>query len=227
LESVKDTAEEIIYLLQIYCGLRIAEALGMSYKHLDIGSGLVHVRQQVQEINETRLEGHEDAGKNLHQIHLTNNLKTESSKRSIPMPQAIRDWLTRNPCDGNNDQLVFTTLNQNNGVCSRSNWDTKHNKPIMKSLGLNDEFVSLTHSLRKYFISQSMDNSIGIAEVARQAGHSNVQTTYNSYITVIRDETKTIKTVEDSMREYRERKQQLLNPIVIPNEKLKSLIQVG
>ena len=84
LREVRDTAEEIIYHLQIMHGLRISEALGMTYENIDFKNNIVHVRQQSQAVSLTQIKGSKFENEYTSYNNIR-SLKTDESMRTIPL----------------------------------------------------------------------------------------------------------------------------------------------
>ena len=137
LREVRDTKEEIIYHLQIMHGLRIGEALGMTYENIDFKNNIVHVRQQSQGVTKSQLVGTKFEKDSYTDIR---SLKTEESMRTIPLQPATREVLFLGE---NRKGFVYT--NQNGTVCNHNNWTKRHFKPLVSKLGLK---ITNTHALR-------------------------------------------------------------------------------
>jgi len=170
LREVRDTPQEIIYQLQIMHGLRISEALGMTYENIDFKNNYVHVRQQSQGVTKSQLVGTKFEKDSYTDIR---SLKTEESMRTIPLQPATREVLLR---DGENKGFVYT--NMNGTVCNHNNWTKRHFKPLVGNLGLK---ISNTHALRGFFASHHFDMGTNPVLIQRMMGHKDLQTTMKHY----------------------------------------------
>jgi site-specific recombinase XerD len=61
---------------------------------------------------------------------------------------------------------------------SGRNFDRTYFKPLVQQLGIN---INKTHTLRKFFVSYLIDRGANPAAVSKLVGHSNIQTTLQSY----------------------------------------------
>ena len=76
---------------------------------------------------------------------------------------------------GDRTGLIFQ---HNNNVMSYRNFDRTYFKPLVQQLGIN---INKTHTLRKFFVSYLIDSGANPAVVSKLVGHSNIQTTLQSY----------------------------------------------
>lgn len=70
------------------CGLRIGEVRGLTWKDIDFQKGLIHVRQQRDELGKRKA------------------LKTSNSYRSVPLPNKIRELLSQLPVPIDQDKYL-------------------------------------------------------------------------------------------------------------------------
>ena len=199
MEEVKGLDEEIIYLLQAYASCRISEALACQMKHLDLRRNVVIVDQQVYQVPSRWLEGHNKSGQD--RLGITRMLKTKNSRREIPMCDAIRKWVLAHQHLAPDD-LVYAT--RSGGICSFSNWYTRHHAPLMNRLGLKGKFIARTHSLRKFYISSQKRSGVDEATICKQAG-SSMDVISKHYVKILLDETVEEKNPEDDLKAYQAR----------------------
>jgi integrase len=79
LASDLDTWWRAYFTLALYCGLRPGELTGLRWEDVDFGAGLIRVRRSLRR----GADGLEPG-----------SLRTESSKRTLAMPEAVRSALT-------------------------------------------------------------------------------------------------------------------------------------
>ena len=202
MNGVRGLDEEIIYLLEGFCGCRISEALGMPYKNLDLKRKIVVVDQQVYQISKKYIEGHNKSAQP--RLGITRTLKTEASRREIPMPSRVERWALAHQHLAPDD-LVYTT--QTGGICSVSNWLSRHHWPLMNRFEFGGLFIAKTHSLRKYYISSLKRNKVDDATIANWAGNS-IEVTSKHYVKIILDETVEEINPEDDLNAYEARVRQ-------------------
>jgi integrase len=176
LEATKTNRYHAAVCLMVGCGLRISEAMGLTWEDVDMEAGLVSVSKQLQAVS-----GYE--------VVLA-PLKTSSSRRTCQMPQfaieALKvhklaqaaeraDRLARGLEWENKWGLVFTGLR---GQPSRSNVTNQSIGRDLRSAGI----TGLTpHHLRHAFASFLIDAQVPITEVADALGHSGPSVTMQVY----------------------------------------------
>ena len=172
LREVRDTRQEIVYHLQILHGLRISEALAMTYENIDLKANIVHVRQQSQAVSLTQIQGtkYEKEYKTYSNIR---SLKTEESMRTISLQPATREVIIRG---AERKGLIFKT--DVGTVCTYRNWDKRHFKPLVNKLGLK---LRNTHALRGFFASHHFDMGTNPVLIQRMMGHKDIHTTMKHY----------------------------------------------
>lgn len=187
MNEVHGDPKEAIYSLQIQSGLRISEALAVKYSDINLEKGIVKIRKQVTELYGKMKQikrWSEKGGK------LIAPPKTKKSRREITLSQTLRRIVEQTPVSKRTGYL-FTT--KNGDVCTRSNWDSRHHKPLMNKLGLNLK----THDFRKFFASFHSEINTPISQVSEQMGHSSITTTLNSYTKKIADTNSTIDAISE------------------------------
>lgn len=176
LEATKTNRFYGAVCLMVGCGLRISEAMGLTWKDIDMETGLVSVDKQLQAV----------AG---YEVTLA-PLKTGSSKRVCQLPsfaaealkahklaqaQEKAQRLARGLEWENKWDLVFTGLR---GQPSRSNVT---NQSLLRNLH-KAGIVGLTpHHLRHAFASFLIDAQVPITEVADALGHAGPAITMQVY----------------------------------------------
>lgn len=176
LEATKTNRYHGAVCLMVGCGLRISEAMGLTWADIDEANALVSVSKQTQ-----LLAGYE--------ARLA-PLKTSSSKRAIQIPgfaleslkvrrteQAAEkaERLARGLAWENEWDLVFTGLR---GQPSRSNVT---NQSLLRNLHKAGITGLTPHHLRHAFASFLIDAQVPITEVADALGHSGPSVTMQVY----------------------------------------------
>jgi integrase len=171
LDAVRGHRQEALYTVALAIGLRQGEALGLRWEDLDLDTGQVHVRKQIQRIDS--------------KLQLV-DVKTAKSRRTIPLPTtaivALRAHRTRQleerllagrcwqdralvfptmvgtPQDGNNTRVLFQRL--------------------VKRAGLPPQrFHDLRHACASLLLFQGVPARV----VMEILGHSNIGITMNTY----------------------------------------------
>ena len=172
LREVRDSKEEVIFHLQIMHGLRIGEALGMTFENIDLVNNTLHVRQQSVQISLNKIKGTRYE-KDINSHGSIRSLKTEESYRQLPLQPATREILL-----GAQDKRGLVYKNANGKVMTRTNYDRRHFKPLVKKLGLN---ISKTHALRGFFASHHFDRGTNPVMIQKMMGHKDLKTTMKHY----------------------------------------------
>lgn len=170
MNAVKGKRQEVIYSLQIQSGLRISEALAVTYKDVDLVKGFVKINKQV-----TELVGKMKVGRWADKENkLIAPPKTTTSNREISLTPTLRRIVEETPT---NERKGYLFKTKDGEVSTSSNWVARHHKPLMDKLGLNYK----THDLRKFFGSFHASIGTPIQLVSKQMGHSKVSTTLDYY----------------------------------------------
>ena len=172
LREVRDSKEEVIFHLQIMHGLRIGEALGMTFENIDLVNNTLHVRQQSVQISLNKIKGTRYE-KDINSHGSIRSLKTEESYRQLPLQPATREILL-----GAQDKRGLVYKNANGKVMTRTNYAQRYFKPLVKRLGLN---ISKTHALRGFFASHHFDRGTNPVLIQKMMGHKDLKTTMKHY----------------------------------------------
>lgn len=150
-----------------HCGLRISEALGLTWNDVDFDGRRIYVRQQLEETGG---------------LHL-GPVKTKASRRAIPirgetpailLAHALQRAQTS---DGRKFDLVFGREDDGGPVWPQVVRTEAHK--LWRSLGDDDFRV---HDMRHYFGSEALRRGVALATVSKLLGHSSIQVTAAVYI---------------------------------------------
>lgn len=173
-----DAERGLYYAFPFLTGVRPSEQLGLLWKDIDFGRGVISIRR-MQELDGT----------------LSDITKTPAGNRELPMSpllaEMLADWRRRCPGGHEPEQRVFSTLgtatSQRHVVrglpLTYANFRTSYWRPAFERLGL--PYVS-PHSARHTFISTLQANGIEVGLVAKLAGHSNATVTLAHYTQAVR-----------------------------------------
>ncbi len=165
IEAARGSRFEALWLLGLTAGLRIGEALGLSWKDVDFEAGQVSIRQQSTEVG-----GRISIGP----------LKTKSSRRVIDIGARTLSALRRRKRaadkDGHGSALVFTT--PDGDFLSRTYLRRFHFHPICKVAGVTGLTI---HGLRHSMTSNAIASGISPVVVAARLGHSSTRMTLDRY----------------------------------------------
>lgn len=156
-----------------YTGMRIGEALALTWKDIDFDSGKIFINKNMAKIIDRE-------GNNYHTTIIQNSPKTSSSNRIIPMSQNARSALESIDSTHKPGDLVFSSAN-GTPLDIRNVTRMFHN--IQDRAGI-EEHGSL-HSLRHTFATRLIEVGTDIKVVSKLLGHSDINITYNTYVHVI------------------------------------------
>lgn len=154
-----------IYVIAVTMGLRKSEILGLRWQDVDLDQGTVSINHIVTEIQGV--------------IH-TGRPKTESSRRTVAMPDVVREVLQehREATDGT-EGLVLTT--SSGRAISQRNL-TRHFHAALEDAGLEKmRFHDLRHTAATLLLKENVHPKI----VQELLGHSSITLTLDTYSHVI------------------------------------------
>jgi len=173
LASDLDTWWRAYFTLALYCGLRPGELTGLRWEDADFGAGVIRVRRSL------KWEGGGLA---------PGELKTESSKRTLTMPGAVRSALTAlrreqaadrlrlGPHYRDKHDLVFR---DDAGRPMSRQRVHKHFGDVLEAAGLPRDWQP--RETRHSFVSIASDSGVSIEDIADAAGHVNSNVTRAVY----------------------------------------------
>jgi integrase len=181
----------LIISLMVYSGLRISEALALTWKHIDVKEGAIQVEQT---LSTDKIKGVPDQP--LFEYY---DPKTDSGFRTTVilddgLVQALRE-LKEKIQDEN--ELVFHDEN-NQPILNR--WSVNdHLKKILPKAKITKHIFP--HLLRHTFASTLIDMNRPIAEISRYMGHSSPLITQSIYWKLIDRKTKKTS-IRDQFKKY-------------------------
>ena len=178
LKEVAGKPGEIIFHLQILHGLRIGEALGMTWENIDLEGNTVTVNQQVQDISMKLRKGTRFESDS---YQIKTIPKTVRSERDVPLQPPTKQVLLRTP-ESMRNGYVFK--GQYGKSVTYSHFRKGHFYPAIEALGLK----LTTHDLRKFFGSWHLGvNKTDIMTVSKWMGHRDPKVTLSTYAKVIEE----------------------------------------
>ena len=178
LEAAKGTEIYIPILLATFYGLRRSEVLGVQWDSIDWENDQIHIDHKV----------YADALQEGNPIVITDQMKTESSRRTLPLIPYVRDELLRHKekqkqyrkafRDGYNQKWKDCVCVDSIGNLISPDRLTQAFSALLKKNGLRHiRFHDLRHSCASFLVA----NGIPIKQVQLYMGHSNYSTTADIY----------------------------------------------
>lgn len=160
--SFNKNAYAIAIYIGFYTGLRLTEILALEKSDFDFENDTVTVTKKL-----------EDQGLKKKEMYITTDMKTASSKATLPIPKALKerllDWFEMNPYDL---------------VCCKQEGDIIHPNTIRKVISFSSKKIGLEvspHNLRHSYITHIIASGVDPKTAMTLARHSNVSTTLQVY----------------------------------------------
>ena len=165
--SITNEPYKVIYLLQMYLGLRIGEVLALKSTDINLQKNLVSVTKTL------------TTDKN-NKIIMGNSPKTYAGIREIPIPSFIKNEIIT--------QMVLTKNNKDNqlfldakGDFVRPNSVNRNLKDLLGKMGITG---ITSHSLRHTYGTRCIEAGMRAVALQRLMGHTDVSITLNTYTSV-------------------------------------------
>ena len=164
----------LIYLIQLFTGMRIGEVLALKISDIDFNNNQINVSKTLtRDIN--------------YRVTIKESTKTRTGKRIIPIPRMIRKMLKERVTLTSNNGKEYLFLTKNGNYI-----DSRDANKFLKSQ-LN-EFMDSTdissHNLRHTYITRCAESGINPSVLKKLVGHKDIETTLGIYTTVYDNFTK-------------------------------------
>lgn len=165
-------------VLALYTGLRRGEVCALRWRNYNEATGKLTVEQTVR-----RLPNYDaDAGVNKTEL-VFNEVKTESSERTLVMPPVVQQMLREQNCrfaqqfhmSREDDFIIFSKAG---GMIDPDNLQHYFARLLHKP-GL--EHVKF-HAIRHTFATRAIENGVDVSTVSGILGHADVTTTTHFYV---------------------------------------------
>lgn len=160
-----------VYLIQMFMGLRVGEALALSTCDIDLQNKRLNIKKTLTK----DLEGHTIMGK---------STKTYFGKRTLPIPDyllsSIMEQMIIAENQTNNDEkLLFKPDDKK--YADRENVNNELKRLLKRHFGIED---ITTHSLRHTYGTRCIESGMAPVVVQKLMGHKDVTITLNTYTSV-------------------------------------------
>ena len=170
-KELKDCKYKNVYLIQMFMGLRISEALALTTHDIDLKAKRIYVKRTL-----TKDElGHTIMGK---------TTKTYAGKRVLPIPDyllepIIEQMKLAEKQNNNEEKLLFKPDYRQ--YTDRENVNTELKRILKRHFGIED---ITTHSLRHTYGTRCIESGMAPVVVQKLMGHTDIQVTLNTYTSV-------------------------------------------
>lgn len=160
-----------VFLIQLYMGLRIGEALALTTHDIDLQNKKINIHR-------TLTTDENNA------IIMGNKTKTYSGIRTVPIPDFLIPYIIEqmqiaNNQINNDEKLLFKPFNHK--YARRGNVNSELHRILEKQFNIKD--IS-THSLRHSYGTRCIESGMAPVVVQRLMGHSDISITLNTYTSV-------------------------------------------
>ena len=158
---------KVAYLMQMYLGLRIGEALALKTSDINLERNLIHISRT--------LTFDKD-----HKLIMGEFPKTFAGIRDVPIPRFIREEIINQMrlAENHKENLLFVNSQGNYADPKNAN---KFLKSTLKKVDIND---ITTHSLRHTYGTRCIEAGMRAVALQRLMGHSDISVTMNTYVSV-------------------------------------------
>lgn len=162
----------------LYTGLRIGEALALTWDDIDLQSKTIRVSKNLKQVKN---RDNNEQGK--YKIIIQDSTKTSSSSRIVPLNNKAIEALKHIQKITGKCTFVFSTETGNN--ISGRTYDSMFRK-IQENCGFTEIYG--VHALRHTFASLLFKKGVDVKTVSEILGHKDVSVTYNTYIHLIQEQ---------------------------------------
>ena len=188
LNSLEGNKDKLIFMTALMTGLRLGELLNLKWSNVDLKEYTLKVDKTIKRVKNI------ETGKT---ELIEQEPKTKKSKRVVPIPLSLVKDLKELKKEQNKTKLLIGELYKNNDLVFATDFgnylDSNNiNKRFKKALIKANLEPKKFHSLRHTYATRLFENDVPLKTVSELLGHSNIQITANTYITVLEDEKKKV-----------------------------------
>ena len=166
-KTIEDEPYKNVFLIQMYCGLRVGEALALRNVDVNLEKNLLKVGKTLTIDKDGK-------------VVMGAVTKTDDGVREIPIPNNIRGSIIEQMQIAKNNRDGQLFLSKNNNLVDGRNANRMLKKRL-KELGI--EGIS-THSLRHTYGTRCVEAGMRAVALQRLMGHKDVAITLNTYTSV-------------------------------------------
>ena len=164
---IENEPYKVAYLMQMYLGLRIGEALALKTSDVNLERDLIHISRTL------------TFDKN-HKLIMGDFPKSFAGIRDIPIPKFLREEIINQMrlAENHKENLLFVNSQGNYADPKNAN---KFLKSTLEKVNIND---ITTHSLRHTYGTRCIEAGMRAVALQRLMGHSDISVTMNTYVSV-------------------------------------------
>lgn len=184
-------------VLIMYTGLRVGEALALTWNDIDLEKKILNVNFSIKRVID-RSKPKTENGKQPYKWQQTLP-KTKTSKRVIPLcPQAIEvlSFLKVYNKPESANEPIFAMVHENKNRIGDTTL-TQHLQYMLFSINADNQDIGV-HGLRHTFATMLFNAKVDIKTISKLLGHANIEITYDIYVHVVKElEQSAIATLEN------------------------------
>lgn len=165
-------------ILDVNTGLRLAEIAALRWEDVDLNNKVIH-------ITNTRVvvRNRSGATKNKYITLVQDSTKSRAGERTVDLNGIAVDCLERLKKVTGECEYVLSTKS---GAPMSLRYIDRMCRKIEVAAGLPEEQIYGMHALRHTFATNLFSNGVDIKTISELLGHSDITTTYNTYVHVIK-----------------------------------------
>lgn len=166
-KNIKDEPYKNVFLIQMYMGLRVGEALALRNGDIDLKRNLINVNKTLTTDKDEK-------------VIMGDTTKTYAGIREVPIPKFIRSSIIEqmNIATNNTDKQLFLSPKGNYVDNRNVNYILKKRLAELDIIGIS------THSLRHTYGTRCVEAGMRAVALQRLMGHTDVSVTLNTYTSV-------------------------------------------
>ena len=166
-KTIEEEPYKNVFLLQMYCGLRVGEALALRDTDINLERNILNINKTI------------TTDKN-RKTTMRDTTKTYAGLREIPIPESIRGSLMEQMriAKNNMDRQLFLSPNGNLIDSRNANRILKKRLKVLGMEGFS------THALRHTYGTRCVEAGMRAVALQRLMGHTDVSVTLNTYTSV-------------------------------------------
>lgn len=170
-KDISDCKYKNVYLIQMFMGLRVGEALALKTMDIDLKNKRLYVKRTLTK---------DEKGNTI----MGDTTKTYAGKRTMPIPDYLMDTIKEQMViaetqSNNEEKLLFKPDNAK--YTKRVNVNTELKRILKRYFGIED---ITTQCLRHTFGTRCIESGMAPVVVQRLMGHKDIRITLNTYTSV-------------------------------------------